>query len=472
MRKSLVLLVLLLVASQTSTAFAGGLYLTDRGTRPMGRGGAFVAGADDPSSMWYNPAGLAYSGNQLMVDATYTFLSADFTRIDGGGNVLPTVSATTAPLAPPGIMYTNQFGLRDWTFGIGAWAPNAVLTRWPESITLNGAPSPAPQRYSLLTMDGSLLAHLGLGAAYRVNERLSLGATFQMIVGTFQARNTLSACDRALCTQPENPEYDSVAELRLSGIAQPTFSLGAIYDFGMVRLGASFELGYPLSGEGSIRVRLPSAAPFDSARVDGDRAKVHLNFPTILRLGVEVRPVRNLRAELALVYEGWSSQDALTITPQDVWLRNVQVVGDFQVGPISIPRNMKDTISVRLGAEYQIGRVGIRAGGYYENGGFDDAHLTVLTLDTDKFVASLGASVMVSDGVFIDAVVFHSFLRNRAVRDSAVPQASPIRPDAADPVSIGNGDYVMEATTVGLGLRWQFAPALTPTPAAEPARPL
>ncbi|HTJ83123.1 MAG TPA: hypothetical protein VL400_15500, partial [Polyangiaceae bacterium] len=31
----------------SSEAHAGGLYVTDRGVRPLGRGGAFVAGADD-----------------------------------------------------------------------------------------------------------------------------------------------------------------------------------------------------------------------------------------------------------------------------------------------------------------------------------------------------------------------------------------------------------------------------------------
>ncbi|MBK8169431.1 MAG: outer membrane protein transport protein [Sandaracinaceae bacterium] len=470
MKRTLPILVVLLIAAQTSTASAGGLYLTDRGTRPMGRGGAFVAGADDPSALWYNPAGLAYSGNQLMVDATYNFLSADFTRIDGGGNVLPTVSASTAPLPIPGIMYTNQFGLRDWTFGLGVWAPNALLLNWPQSIDVNGTPGPAPQRYSLLSMDGSLLSHIGIGAAWRANSRFSIGATFQMIVGSFQARTTLSACDRALCTQPENPEYDSVAEVRLSGIAQPTASFGAIYDLDIVRFGASFILGYPLSGEGEIRTRLPSASPFDSASVDGNRGSVHLDFPMILRLGAEFRPIRDLRVELALVYEGWSTQDALTITPHDVYLRNVQVVGDYQVGPISIPRNMKDVFSVRLGGEYHTGMLGLRAGVSYENGAFDDAHLTPLTLDSDKFIASLGASVEVAPGVFIDAVVFHTFMRNRQVRDSAVPQSNPIRPPPSDPVYVGNGDYTMEATTVGLGLRWQFARPIartTPDPDAR-----
>ncbi|MGE3672490.1 MAG: hypothetical protein AB7K71_22655, partial [Polyangiaceae bacterium] len=43
----------------TARAEAAGLYFSDRGVRPMGRAGAFIAGADDAGAIWYNPAGLA-----------------------------------------------------------------------------------------------------------------------------------------------------------------------------------------------------------------------------------------------------------------------------------------------------------------------------------------------------------------------------------------------------------------------------
>ncbi|HEX4513004.1 MAG TPA: hypothetical protein VH054_05690, partial [Polyangiaceae bacterium] len=57
----------LAIALVSPAAHAGGLYFSDRGVRPLARGGAFVAGADDLGAMWYNPAGL--------VDAQGTFLA-------------------------------------------------------------------------------------------------------------------------------------------------------------------------------------------------------------------------------------------------------------------------------------------------------------------------------------------------------------------------------------------------------------
>ena len=50
------------------TAEAAGLFLAPRGVRPLGRAGAFVAGADDPNALSYNPAGLAFARNGILVD--------------------------------------------------------------------------------------------------------------------------------------------------------------------------------------------------------------------------------------------------------------------------------------------------------------------------------------------------------------------------------------------------------------------
>jgi len=61
-RKSLILLALLLALwSLAAPAWGGGFTLSQQGTAAMAQGAAFVAEADDPSAIFYNPAGL----NQL-----------------------------------------------------------------------------------------------------------------------------------------------------------------------------------------------------------------------------------------------------------------------------------------------------------------------------------------------------------------------------------------------------------------------
>ncbi len=488
------LLVLALAAIAPRRAQAGGFYLLDRQPRAMGRGGAFVAGADDPGSLWYNPAGLGFAGEQLQIDATLTFLNVEYTRVDSGGNTLAPVNGNSAPLPIPTIAGTFDFGLENLTFGVGVFAPNAALMEYPEE--LNGGP--APQRYSLLSMQGSIIASLALGAAWRPIPELSIGLGVHVVYGAFAARTTLSACEGTICTFPEDPEYDAVAQLSLNPAVSAIGTFGVVWDPGPVRLGFSLMTPFDLSGTASIRVRTPGAAAFDGAFVRtraGDcnidavpdaevaadpahrcrltNAGVDIDFPLVLRFGAQLDLVENLALELAVVWETWSFQRAAVVVPDDVWFSDALGGAlDYQVGTLSIPRNMNDTVSVRIGGEYTIdGFLTFRLGGYYENGSFGDPWLQALTIDSDKIVVSGGASVRAVDGLWIDVMVGYAHLFPRDVTTSMVPQANPIRP-SADPVYIGNGSYRMTAPFVGLGMRydfdWELRNATAPEPVIEP----
>src|SRR5512143_182233 len=64
-----VLLVLLFTAS---TSFAAGFRLPEAGAKAMGMGFSFTAQADDPSAIYFNPAGLTQlNGNNLKLGVTY-----------------------------------------------------------------------------------------------------------------------------------------------------------------------------------------------------------------------------------------------------------------------------------------------------------------------------------------------------------------------------------------------------------------
>src|SRR5512143_407142 len=88
-----VLLVLLFAAS---TSFAAGFRLPEAGAKAMGMGFAFTAQADDPSAIYFNPAGLTQlKGQNVMVGVTYVReKGADFT-----GKTPLTGMSDTAPIA-------------------------------------------------------------------------------------------------------------------------------------------------------------------------------------------------------------------------------------------------------------------------------------------------------------------------------------------------------------------------------------
>lgn len=488
--RALALLAFVAALAPALPAEAGGLFLTDRGARPLGRGFAFVAGADDPQSLWYNPAGLGWSEQQLLLDATLTFFYGSFTRTDSGGNVLAPVDIDAAVLPIPMLAYSHPVG--DFTLGLGVHAPNATLLRWPRGVSTGGGTcnattaegasdptcEPAPQRYSLYSLEGSAFVNVTPAVAWR-RGGFAIGAGMHLLLGSFVGETAISACDGTLCSQPEDPEWDGVARFTLSPIIHPGVTLGVTYDAGPVRIGASF-VWWPkaISGDAELDVRLPAAPLFDGAVVDGNKARLELSIPIILRAGVEARPIRGLRVEAALVYERWSMQDAAKITPRNVWIRDAVAIGDYQVGPIEIPRNMNDVWSIRLGGSYALweDRLQVSAGVNYETSSFDDAYLSPLTLDSGKLIVGLGASVEVKDGLWLDVSYAHVFIQDREVRDSRVPQPNPIRPprnpdidpNAGGAVYVGNGDYQMEADIVGVGLRWMVGAGAEPSAAPEP----
>ncbi len=459
-----------------SPAAAGGFYLLERGSGPLGRGGAVIAGVEDPHALWLNPAGLAYSGDQLLIDATLTLFETTYTRIDGGGATLPAVGAHHPYVPIPTVAGSFSIDeLPNFTFGLGVFAPNAVLPEWPRSIDVGGVEQPAPQRYSLLSLEGSLLSTVALAAAWRPIEELSIGLSTHLLFGSFNAEVALSACDGVICSFPEDPEYDGVAHISLP-VFYPFFVLGGVLDLDMVKVGLSISTPFNLEGSALIQVRPPGAAAFQGAEVvnrragcnheragepcrDDTRADVQLEFPWIVRFGVEVRPLPELRLEASVVWETWSLQDEARIHPSDVWIEDALGGAlDYQVGPMNIPRNMSDTVSVRVGGAYTIERaVTVRLGGYWENGAFSDPYLTALTIDSDKVLASAGVGIHVSPEVTIDIAAGYLWLASRQVRDSMVPQANPIRPpaSAAETIYVGNGDYSMTAPFFGLGVRWQ-----------------
>jgi long-chain fatty acid transport protein len=455
----------LTILAPCATVHAGGLYLFDRGARALSRGGAFVAGADDPSSLWYNPAGLADSKNQVLTDATLTVMLASFERVTVGGSGQedyrhPTVKPKQTMLPIPTLALSHNLGLRDFTFGIGIFAPNTVLLNWPQSVKTEYGNQPAPTRYSLMKLKGSILSNLAIGAAWHGLDGLSIGADVQLVGGMFKVQTALSSCDRFICSFPEDPDFDVVADVKLAPAFGVTGVFGITYDMGLMRLGASAMLPYELKGEAQLDVDLPSSPIFNDAKVVGDKADFGIKFPLILRIGSELRLVKSLRLEGAFVWEQWSAQKEIAIRPKGIEIQDVTGLGDYEVGPVAIQRKMKDTWSVRGGYEFFVPRrwspggikLVMRGGLAYEKGAFKSSAMTPLTLDSDKTVLTGGFGINLHKRLRFDTVVGYIFMKNMKVRDSAIAQPQAIRPMTEGfGAPLGNGNYKMDALYLGGG---------------------
>jgi len=460
-----------MVSTAASTADAAGLYFADRGVRPLGRAGAFIAGADDLGAIAYNPAGIFDAGNQFLFDGSWVNFTSDYSRqailrqvdpntgepIGSFVQTFPAVNGSTPFLPIPTIV--GSYRLNDqWVAALGVWAPNATLTSYPSDRM-------APQRYSLVTLDGSALAFVGGGLAYSPIKELRLGVTIGVLTGIFKSQVVFSGCvpERFLCA-PEDPDWDVWAQLNAGPIVAPTGRLGAIWiPSSKWRIGAAFQLPVWVRTGATITTRLPATPFFEKASQEGDSADVAFDLPWEFHLGVEGRLIDNLRVEIAGGYQHWAMHDKISVTPNGIALKNVAgFPSEYFIPQVDLTRNFQSSASVHVGGEYTLPvskyLMTARGGVSFESGSIPKEYLNVLTLDSDKVTMALGGSFHMGK-VRLDATFAHVFAFGATV-DPAEAQMTPVSPVQANPPqnlnTVNGGIYSFRANIVGLGLAYTF----------------
>lgn len=443
------------------TAHAGGQFLPVRGVRPAARGGAFVAGADDPGALWYNPAGLAAliggaTKHEILLDIGIVGHEVSYSRIDSLGTVHAPVRSD-AELAPLPTLAAQIDLSPKLSLGFGLLAPWAALDGYPE----DGA-----QRYALVSMHHTVLAMAEVALAYKISDQLAVGAGVQNLFARIHSRMVFSACPGELVCAPEDPEFDALGEIDGTSYFNPSAVLGATArPFPWLGLGAALQLPFAVSTTGTVRVRLPSSGFFNGAHVEGDRADVETTFPLMVRGGVEVAPSPRLRVEVGIDWEMWSQQDEMRIVPKDVRVEDAAALGTYGLNDIVLPRKLQDTLALRAGLETQpLAKVPVTllAGYVHESGSTRPEYLSVLTVDTDKNVVTAGLGVRVGS-VRIDGVVGRVMMADKTVAKgtSCVPQVNPIQTEDStgcmhdgEPghVYVGDGTYKSSWTMFGGGV--------------------
>jgi long-chain fatty acid transport protein len=449
---------LALLVFASSVAEAGGLTLPFRGARPMGRGGTFVAGGDDAGAMAFNPANLAEIDHfSFLVDGGLVLERSNYDRIDSGGNAQPRVESSMVILPIPTLALTYKPKKYPWlTVYGGVWVPYLGLSSWPEL----GA-----QRYSSISLSGSLLVNLQLGAAFRVHEHVSIGFGLQNMFLRFKTRVMLSACPELNCA-PEDPGFDALTELDASSFFTPSAIVGLNVAYPLWRFGFSFQLPFWVRATGNVYSRLPTDPFFTNAQVVGTAANLDFNLPPILRAGVEVRAIRRVRLEVGLDWEIWRIQKDFTITPQNIYIDGVPGIGRYYLPSLKVNRSLDDSVAVRLGMEAEAvkRRLWLRAGYIFESSATPLKTTSALSGDGMKNIITFGGSIKLGP-VRGDLGYAHVFTIDRNVPLPANPdmpgpndaqgwQVNPIQPSLNVPINAGTYRTDADVIAIGLNADW------------------
>ena len=123
---------LALLVGLTTAAFAGGVSFTEQGAAAVGKANAFAGEANDPSAIFYNPAGITQlPGTQLMIGTSIVKLDSVFRSSTSGES---TELQDQFPIVPH-FYITHRFKRWDerLSIGLGIYTPFGIVVDWPDN---------------------------------------------------------------------------------------------------------------------------------------------------------------------------------------------------------------------------------------------------------------------------------------------------------------------------------------------------
>lgn len=374
---SRILVLTAVVCLAGTTAFASGFSIFEQGAKASGMAGAFVATADDPSAVFYNPAGLAYQREMTLLGGA-TFIN--FTNQFNGAFDSPVTAGTEGKydrhlFVPPNAYAVVPIG-ENLSFGIGTFAAFGLRTDWED-----------PWVGRFISKDVNLkTVSVNPSVAWKTSSgRLALGGGLEYR----RARVTLSRNNTATTPDPFGGRVVDVA----NGYLSSDWGSDWGWNVGILlkpndtwRIGASYRapMDVDLTGTADITQIPTGNAQFDAfvaTQLPPDQGiATSIPFPALTAIGIATSAIPNWDLELDITHATWSRFETLLV--------------EFDRTPavnINRPQNWEDTIAVRVGANRHIGdEWQIRLGAVYDQNPQPVEAVSPLLPDADRMGVTFG----------------------------------------------------------------------------------
>jgi len=309
----------------------------------IARGNAFVATADNPAALYYNPAGISQlEGQQIHVGSLfYLNIYSDYESPSG-----ETTHNLTRVIPVPELQYTLTLKNAPVSFGVGVYAPFGLGMEWPDDAPFRNAGLEVKLQYITVSPVIAWKPHptlsLAIGPTFNYSEvKLRQG----ILVSPFQFHFKGSDLD-----------YGLTAGLLWQPL--PQWSFGAKYTSG-----TSLDYG-----------GMASFSPDNALLPPASHTTAHLKFPQIVTGGISFRPTPNWNIEFDVDWSDWDSVNSAVID-----------------GFATLPLNWNSSFFYELGVTRQLGKgYYVSAGYFFSEASTPERNYTPLVPDTDLHVGSLG----------------------------------------------------------------------------------
>jgi long-chain fatty acid transport protein len=419
-----VLLVLLVLLFTASTSFAAGFRLPEAGVKAMGMGFAFTAQADDPSAIYFNPAGLTQlKGQNVMVGGTYV-------RENGGEftGITPLTAGATASETQkslnffiPNAYYTRTTNSGNVAYGVGIFAPFGLGQEYQDR-------NASIFRTAVTKIDLQTVV-VNPTIAWKIGDVLSVGAGIDFMWGKAKLART-SVINNSF-PPANNPLNLYNLDMKGDGTAWG-------YNFGLLLTPAKeFKVGFAARSPFALKIKdgdvdisnisgnpiafIPGTPPgtfpgvvkpasgASAGNSFSTKGSTTLNLPATAALGFAYTRDR-LTVEADIDWTFWHSYRRLDIDIRDQ---------GALLADINSSRRWKDVAALRIGAEYRVtDPLALRVGFVYDPTPVPAGTMDAFLPDADRMNYMVGAGYKVGK-VTIDGAFMYVDKKDRAVNNLA-----------------------------------------------------
>jgi long-chain fatty acid transport protein len=314
----LVAVLLAIICGLPSVSQGAGFALMQQGTAAMAQGNAFVAEANDPSAIFYNPAGL----NQLKRPQVYSaiFLNYPDREYHGPGGF----SETRPRLYHSGAVYLVYPANDHVALGLGYFSPFGLGSDWPSDWT---------GRY-ITTFSQLKTYTLNPVISVKLMDNLSVAGGVNFIYSDVKIRRKFPVRPR--------PLLDGKSDLEGSGTGVGA-NFGLLYEpLQGLKFGVAYRSHIEVDHDGRLVLSFPASLRTLLPRSVRGTAKVV--FPPSVTFGVSVSRLQPFTFNMDVTWTGWSSYDRLKIK-----LDQPILVNGRRATAIITEKNWQDAWALRFG---------------------------------------------------------------------------------------------------------------------------
>ncbi len=417
-------------------AYGAGFQLLEQNASGIGNAYAGSAAiAENASTIFFNPAGMTrLPGVNVSAGATAVRPSLKFSNTGSTGpGGLPLGSNNGGDAGSWGLVpnaYLSWQLSPDWYAGVGIGAPFGLMTEY-DGDWIGRYHS---KKFSIESIN------INPSLAYKVNERLSLGAglNWMRLDADYRRNSPAAGLITFLPGGIANPAApivagspDLEAKVKMDGDAWG-WNLGVLFEATpSTRIGFSYRSKMKINASGHTTIRNASPVPIPT-RFNASTS-VELPDTAVLSVAHDLNSRWQILADVS--WTGWSSIKSLEIDNGDPRFSD------------DLDLRFRDTWRLALGANYKATpRWTLKGGLAWDQSPVDSARYRPTSLpDSNRYWVSVGAQYNINERTTLDVGYAHLFVKSTSIDNDTDPSKGVVR-----------GDYKSNANLIGVQVSHRF----------------